>query len=250
VVDLKLKPATVGLTDNDRFHLLVCLTGRGAREQLGLLQETLQQEVRARNEPIQREYERSLLTYQEELAAYEALTDKEKAPEDRPEPPEEPVLSDSFIQLVTRFWTLLENLYPERSTARISEFRDFQMKPAESMANMVSRLQTLKLVLKQPEPASVFKFLDAIWPKSLADKVKDILRMKEMDPNQWTVKDVGDIAIRLENAQGEESLWTTSKPSASVVLPSGVSGGCSVENTSVTCYHCGRLGHMKNKCPY
>jgi hypothetical protein len=64
---------------------------------------------------------------------------------------QELVLSNSFIQPVTRFWTLLENLYPERSTARILEFRDFQMKPAESMANMVSRLQTLKLVLKQPE---------------------------------------------------------------------------------------------------
>jgi hypothetical protein len=33
-VDLKLKPATVGLTDNDRFHLLVRLTCGGAREQL------------------------------------------------------------------------------------------------------------------------------------------------------------------------------------------------------------------------
>jgi hypothetical protein len=54
-VDLKLKPATVGLTDNDRFHLLVRLTSGGAREQLGLLQETLQQEVKARNEPLQRE---------------------------------------------------------------------------------------------------------------------------------------------------------------------------------------------------
>jgi hypothetical protein len=77
------------------------------------------------------------------------------------------------------------------------------MKPAESMANMVSRSQTLKLVLKQPESMSVFKFLDAIRPKSLADKVKDILRMNEMDPNAWTVKDVGDIAIRIEKAQGE-----------------------------------------------
>jgi hypothetical protein len=95
VVDLKLKPATVGLTENDRFHLLVRMTGRGAREQLGLLQEMLQQEVRARNKPIQREYERSLLAYQEELAAYEALTDEETAAEDRPEPPEEPVLSDT-----------------------------------------------------------------------------------------------------------------------------------------------------------
>jgi hypothetical protein len=107
VVDLKLKPATVGLTDNDRFHLLVRLTGGGAREQLGLLQETLQQEVRVRNEGLQREYERSLLTYQGELAAYDALTDEEKAAADRPEGPEEPVLSDSFIQPVTRFWTLL-----------------------------------------------------------------------------------------------------------------------------------------------
>jgi hypothetical protein len=69
-VDLKLKPATVGLTDNDRFHLLVRLTGGGAREQLGLLQATLQQEVKAQNEPLQLEYERSLLTYQGELAAY------------------------------------------------------------------------------------------------------------------------------------------------------------------------------------
>jgi hypothetical protein len=231
--------------DNDRFHLLVRLTGGGAREQLWLLQERLQPEVKARNEPIQREYERSLLTYQKELAAYEALTDKEKAAEDRPEPPEEPVLSDSFIQPVTRFWTLLKYLYPERPTARIAEFRDFQMKPAESMVDMVSRLQTLKLVLKQPKPASLFKFLDAIRPKSLADKVKDMLRMKEMDPNQWTVKDVGDIAIRLKKAQREESLWTTSKPSASIVLPSGVSGGSSTKNTSVTCYHCGWLGHMK-----
>jgi hypothetical protein len=51
-VDLKLKPATVGFTDNDRFHLLVRLTGGGAREQLGLLQKTLQQEVKARNEPF------------------------------------------------------------------------------------------------------------------------------------------------------------------------------------------------------
>jgi hypothetical protein len=63
-VDLKLKPATVGLTDNDRFHLLVRLTGGGAREQLGLLQETLLQEAKARNEPVQRECERTLLTYQ------------------------------------------------------------------------------------------------------------------------------------------------------------------------------------------
>jgi hypothetical protein len=97
-VDLKLKPATVGLTDNDRFHLLVCLTGGGAREQLGLLQETLQQEVKARNAPIQREYELALLAYQEELAEYEALTEEQRAAAERPELLEEPVLAVSFNQ--------------------------------------------------------------------------------------------------------------------------------------------------------
>jgi hypothetical protein len=164
---------------------------------------------------------------------------------ERPEPPEEPVLSSTFIQPVERFWKLLEHLYPERSTARIQEFREFQMKPAKSMANTVSRLQTLKLVLKQPKPALVFKFLDVIWPKTLADKVKDILRIKEMDPNEWTVKEVVDIGIRLEKAQGEESLWTSSKPTASGGL-STMSNGSSAKNATVTCYKCGRIGHMKS----
>jgi hypothetical protein len=116
------------------------------------------------------------------------------------------------------------------------------------MANMVARLQTLKLVLKQPKPASVFKCLDAIRLKTLADKVKDILRVKKMDLNFWTIQDVGDIAIRLEKAQGEETLWTTTKP---VVVPSGVSGGSGFgKNTDVTCFGCGRPGHIQKRCPY
>jgi hypothetical protein len=111
-----------------------------------------------------------------------------------------------------------------------------------------SRLQTLKLVLKQPKPASVFKVLDAIQPTSLADKVKDILRVKEMDRNFWTVQDVGDIAIWLEKAQGGKTLWTTTKP---IVVSFGVSGGSGfVKNTGVTCFGCGRPGHIQKRCPY
>ena len=40
-----------------------------------------------------------------ELAAYEALTEEQKAAADRPEAPDEPVLSDSFIQPVLGFGT-------------------------------------------------------------------------------------------------------------------------------------------------
>jgi hypothetical protein len=94
---------------------------------------------------LQREYELALLAYQGELAEYEALTEEQRAAAERQKPPEKPVLSSSFIQPVERFWKLLKDLYPERSTARIQEFWEFQMKPAESMANMVSRLQTLRL---------------------------------------------------------------------------------------------------------
>jgi hypothetical protein len=43
-------------------------------------------------------------------------------------------------------------------------------------------------------------------------------------------------------------LWTTIKP---VVVPSGVSGGSGfVKNTGVTCFGCGRPGHIQKRCPY
>jgi hypothetical protein len=64
--------------------------------------------------------------------------------------------------------------------------------------------------------------------------------------DRW--QDVGDIAIRLEKAQGEETLWTTTKP---VVIPFEVSGGSGfVKNTGVTCFGCGRPGHIQKRCPY
>jgi hypothetical protein len=79
---------------------------------------------------VQREYERTLLTYQRELAAYEALTEEEQAAEEQPEPPVEPILSDSFTQPVARFWKLLENVgkpLPRKvngSDFRVSRFPD------------------------------------------------------------------------------------------------------------------------------
>jgi hypothetical protein len=57
------------------------------------------------------------------------------------------------------------------------------MKPAESMASMESSGQRLKLVLKQPEYTAVFKCVNTIRPKSLAEGEKDTVRMEEMSPN-------------------------------------------------------------------
>jgi hypothetical protein len=85
------------------------------------------------------------------------------------------------------------------------------MKPGKSMANMVSRLQTPKLELKQPKPASVFKFLNAIRFKSLADIVKDILRVKEMNPKSWTVQDVGPYCHQVREGARRENLMDNHK---------------------------------------
>jgi hypothetical protein len=53
------------------------------------------------------------------------LLQKSRGPRLSDQNPKEPVLSSSFIQPVERFWKLLEDLYPERSTACIQEFREF-----------------------------------------------------------------------------------------------------------------------------
>ena len=84
--------------------------------------------------------------------------------------------------------------------------------------------------------------------RSLAEKVKDILRLKEMDPNSWTVRDVGDIAIRLEKAQGEETLWTSSaKPIATAT--GTISSGSSRNSDHCFISAVPQTGHFLKDCP-
>lgn len=64
-----------------------------------------------------------------------------------------------------------------------------------------------------------------------------------MDPNEWKVSDVGEIAIRLEKAQGEESLWSTSNVTS---VPFVSCEGDSSKST-VRCFGCGKEGHIKRR---
>jgi hypothetical protein len=93
------------------------------------------------------------------------------------------------------------------------------------------------------------EFEDAIFFSEL-DNMENVLSSGGQLKFTGDPGDVGDIAIRLEKAQGEESLLTTSKPASTSVLPSVVSSGSSGKSLAVTCYNCGRTGHMKNRCPY
>jgi hypothetical protein len=121
----------------------------------------------------------------------------------------------------------------------------FGKKPAESLANMIQRLQGLKLVMNMPETGTVYKFLEVL-PKGMQEQVKTHLTNKELDPLEWKVEMVGDIALRIEKARGEESLWS-SKPKASLQpQPQNTSGA---QKDAKTCHTCGQVGHMQRNCP-
>jgi hypothetical protein len=131
----------------------------------------------------------------------------------------------------------MHKLYPARSTERMTEYLEFGKKPAESLANMIQRLQGLKLVLNMPETGTVYKFLEAL-PKGMQEQVKTHLTNKELDPLEWKVERVRDIALRIEKARGEESLWS-SKPKASLKpQPQKTSGA---QKDAKTCHTCGQV---------
>jgi hypothetical protein len=59
-------------------------------------------------------------------------------------------------------WKLFGRLYPERSSSRIEEYRDFKPLPGESTPNMVNRLDLLHMQIGGPELQAVTKLLDAL----------------------------------------------------------------------------------------
>jgi hypothetical protein len=155
---MKLKPGVERLNKNDYFNLLVSLTTGGARDQATALERELIADLAERNAAARRKYERKLAEYDRQMLLWDAKTPpKESSSKDKEaEPPKPPVEHEELTEYadpVGKLWKLFKKLYPERSKSRTDEFIQFQLRPNETIARLVQRMQTLKLVLKQSEQA-------------------------------------------------------------------------------------------------
>ena len=249
--DLMLKPNSDKLTENDYFHMLIGLTAGDAHDQACAFMEELEEELTNKNAAAKLQHEqqsaertRRPVTRATDTASGSATTAEPFVPETQ------------FDDPIVRFWKRMEELYPEKSVVRINEFRDFALKENETMSSAVSRMMSLRRLLKQPEPLAVTRFLQAIRPRKLQDEVRRQLLMTVTDAESWTLQQVGEIAVRLERAHSFESLWTASitRPDANSGAPAAApnrprSGNTAkLTTTPLTCHNCGEAGHIERNC--
>ena len=94
--------------------MLVRLTAGEARQQAALLQTTMQKELDATNTIPLAAHGLEVVAYQASMEEFNSLSEADRAGKPRPVPPQDPVLATDIIHPVTRFWQLMEQLYPER----------------------------------------------------------------------------------------------------------------------------------------
>ncbi|GAQ93463.1 hypothetical protein KFL_015500010, partial [Klebsormidium nitens] len=208
-VELKLKPRSDELlNDNDRFHLAVGLLGGGARERAFHLESTMEVELLAANAPARAQFATRTRAWQLECELWDGKTETERGDTVRPVRPVALAFEKLYFQPMERFWAMLEELHPERSSAKISEYNLFTQNKGESLANMFQRMKFLMVTLNQPEQKSVFKLLDCLKAKHMASEVESHLNHLHLDPNLWTVDQVSNIALQIERGRSEKELWT------------------------------------------
>ncbi|GAQ86295.1 hypothetical protein KFL_002810035 [Klebsormidium nitens] len=208
-VELKLKPQSEELLDdNDRFHLAVGLLGGGARERAFHLESTMEVELLAANAPARAQFTTRTRAWQLEYELWDGKSETERGDTVRPVRPVAPAFEKLYFQPMERFRAMLEELYPERSSAKISEYNLFTQNKGESLANMFQRMKFLMVILNQPEQKSVFKLLDCLKAKHMASEVESHLNHLHLDPNLWTVDQVSNIALQIERGRSEKELWT------------------------------------------
>jgi hypothetical protein len=96
------------------------------------------------------------------MAEWNALAAKGRGPAPVAPAVEARVAKTLYRDPLGQFWALFGRLYPERSSSRIEEYRDFKPLPGESTLNLVNRLDLLHMQIGGPELQAVTKLLDAL----------------------------------------------------------------------------------------
>jgi hypothetical protein len=245
-VGIKLRPTAANLTPNDRFVLLTDLLEGGARSQADQLQEWMQKESDASNALELMEYNAAVAAYPMRMAEWNALP-----AEGRGAAPVQPaaialVVNTLFRDPLGRLWELFGRLYPERSSSRIEEYRDFKPLPGESTPNMVNRLDLLHMQIGGPELQAVTKFLDALR-KDMRTEVQQELSARFAHTDAWTVRRAGKIAEEIERNAAKLSLSTRSG-GGNNNAPGKSGGAAAARSDQRTCHQCGKVGHVKRIC--
>jgi hypothetical protein len=168
-----------------------------------------------------------------------------------PPAPAPPVVNTLFRDPLGQLWELFGRLYPERSSSRIEEYRDFKPLPGESTPNMVNRLDLLHMQIGGPELQAVTKLLDALC-KDMRTEVQQKLSARFAHTDDWIVRRAGDIAEEIERNVAELSLYTgksTGSGRGNNNAPRKFGSARAARSNQRTCHQCGKVGHVKRTCP-
>jgi hypothetical protein len=114
----------------------------------------MQKELDASNAAELAEYKASLVMHPLRLAAWNAQPAEGRRPAPVPPAPAPPVAKTLYRDPLGQFGDLFGRLYPERSSSRIEEYRDFKPLPRESTPKLVNRLDLLHMQNWGPRVAS------------------------------------------------------------------------------------------------
>jgi hypothetical protein len=207
--EIKLKNATK-LYANDMFNFIGKMLAGGVKDQFLALRCQFNEELRVKNAAASALYDCNKAAYDQAKIRWDALDAAPRVGQVKPQAPAAHVDSKEYDRPVERFWVMMKELYPIKSPNRVKEFGKFAMLPDVTIANLVQRMQTLKYALAVQEQTAVFKLIQAIRPASLGEEVQRQLYATGTKSEDLTVALVGQVAVRLDRAHSQETLWSVS----------------------------------------